>query len=66
MVNPPYALTHCCMVTEGVLVLGDFYMDLLGTEDSAGERCEELDLDGGILAVYASDISKGMAPGAFV
>ena len=38
MVNPPYALTHCCMVTEGVRVLGDFYMNLLGIEDSDGER----------------------------
>ena len=25
-----------------------------------------MDLDGGILAVYASDISNGMAPGAFL
>jgi predicted enzyme related to lactoylglutathione lyase len=66
MAHPPYTMTHCCMVTNDVRRLGNFYMDLVGIQDSAGEKYEELDLDGGILAVCAFEISNGMAPGVFV
>lgn|GEM_PF-1041616 len=66
MRNPLYSLTHCCVVTEHARKVGNFYMDVTGCEGEASEKYEELELEGGILAVCSLEISNGMAPGAFV
>ncbi len=55
-------LAGICLITKNVLVLVDFYTEVLGVKAEGNDVHAELDTDGAGIAIFSIEGMEGMAP----